>query len=215
MKKLYKKVKNNQGFTLVEIAIVLLVFGLIIGGIMGPLQVQQENMDRKESKKNIELIKEAMVGYAIINGSLPCPSNRALADTSPSAGVANCSQTRGFVPWVTLGIGRYDAWGRHFTYRISPTFKTAFILTDTGDITVRDAATSGNLVVGNVPAIIVSHGKNWAGTADAEELENSDNDPNYVDKDYSSINGSGFDDLVDWVNLNTLMGKMVSAGKLP
>jgi len=65
-----------KGFTLVEIAVVMVIFGLIIGGIMGPLKTQLNNIDQKETEKLIESTKEAMIGFAIRKGRLPCPVSR-------------------------------------------------------------------------------------------------------------------------------------------
>jgi uncharacterized Ntn-hydrolase superfamily protein len=60
--------------------------------------------------------------------------------------------------------------------------------------------------------VIVSHGDNWVAAGDVNEQENSDNDASFVDKNH--IN-QGYDDLVGWININNLIGKMVAANKLP
>ena len=87
---------------------------------------------------------------------------------------------------------------------------------------VRSADSGGADVANNVPAILLSHGKNGAGaylsngtqlavsTGDDEE-ENSDNDKNFVSHNITS----DFDDLVIWLSPNTLANRMVTAGKLP
>ena len=218
--------KTNQqaGFTIVEIAIVLLIFGLIVGGIMGPLQIQLDNMDRRETVQTIETTKDAIIGFSLRNGRVPCPDTTGDGQENNPAG--NCSSARGSVPWVTLGVNSVDAWKQPLTYRVDTTFADntdgtgcpdanvagiSFELCSTGNITVR-ATSAGALVAANVPVIIVSHGENWVAAGDVNEQENADNDANFVDKNH--IN-QGYDDLVGWVNINNLMGKMVSANKLP
>jgi len=222
-----KLTSKTLGFSLVEMAIVLLVFGLIIGGLMGPLKTQMDRLDRKETLKEISLIKESMVGFALRNGRIPCPDtdNDGIEDTSGG----NCANELGNVPWATLGVGRYDGWKRPFTYRVDDRFAdtsdgsgcadtdvagVSFELCSTGDISVL-ASQGGATVASNVPAVIVSHGKNWAQTAGSDEAENQDSDADFVDKTYVIGGSNDYDDIVDWLNLNNLIVKMVQAERLP
>lgn len=199
-------IRKQEGFTLVEIAIVMLIFGLIIGGIMGPLKTQLENIDRKDAEKLIEDTKEAMIGFAIRMDRLPCP------DTTGDGQEDSCANDNGTVPWATLGVSPQDPWNRPLTYHVDTSFTSMpFGLSSTGNITVR-ATSAGATVASDIPAIIVSHGKNWVSAGDANEQENSDNDADFVDKNH--IN-QGYDDFVGWVNINKLIAKMVSANKLP
>jgi len=216
-----------QGFTLVEMAIVLLVFGLVIGGLMGPLQTQLENLDRKATLKEVALIKEAIIGFALINGRIPCPDTN--TDGSEDMSSGDCTNAEGTVPWVTLGVGRLDGWKRPFTYRVDTTFAdtvdgsgcadddvagVSFEMCSIADISVLDSK-NGNTVASGVSAVIVSHGKNWAQTAGNDEGENQDSDEEFVDKTYASGGGNNYDDIVDWVNMNNLIANMVAAEKLP
>jgi len=217
-------ISKQSGFTLIEIAIVMVIFGLIIGGIMGPLKMQLDNIDRKETQRLISITKEAMVGFAIRNGRLPCPDTS--GDGQENKPGINCTNVRGAVPWVTLGVNQQDAWNRPLTYRVDANFAdsaagtgcpdadvlgVSFELCSTGNITVR--ATSGGVTVASgIPAIIVSHGKNWVAAGDVNEQENADNDADFVDKNHVN---QGYDDFVGWVNMNLLVSKMVSANKLP
>jgi len=222
-----KMVKIKRGFTLVEMAIVLLVLGLIIGGLMGPLKTQMGRLDRKETLKEINLIKESIVGFALRNGRIPCPDtdNDGAEDMSGD----NCANELGKVPWATLGVGRYDGWKRPFTYRVDNSFAdtsdgsgcadtdvvgVSFELCSTGGISVL-ASQGGSAVSSNVPAVIVSHGHNWAQTAGTDEAENKDDDTEFVDKNYVIGGSNDYDDIVDWVNLNNLVAKMVQAERLP
>lgn len=237
-----------RGFTLVEMAMVLMIVGLLLGGLIIPLSAQMEQRRATETQKSLEEIREALVGYAVINGQLPCPADPTIPTGganagTPRAGTPPCTgaNSTGVVPWVTLGVSETDAWGNRFTYRITPDFADAiaaptygcapttppanasFALCSPGTLNVLDAAGGANVAL-NVPAVVISHGKNSGGaytqtgtqvpaSANADEQENSDGD---VDTNYVSHTPTGgFDDQVTWVSNNVLMNRMVTAGKLP
>jgi len=63
-----------SGFTLIEIAVVLFIFGLLIAGLLGPLETQLEARDRAATIETMDEIVESLYGYAITNGRLPCPN---------------------------------------------------------------------------------------------------------------------------------------------
>ncbi len=72
LSKFYYKSKNSQnGFTLIEIAIVLVILGLLIGlgaALLGPLIKQSKY---KETKSVVRQAREAVLGYVVKNGYLP------------------------------------------------------------------------------------------------------------------------------------------------
>lgn len=72
------------GFTLAELAVVLVIVGLLLGGLMAPLSAQMETKYRSDSEKRLSDIREALIGYALVNGRLPCPADRSIAATSTS-----------------------------------------------------------------------------------------------------------------------------------
>jgi prepilin-type N-terminal cleavage/methylation domain-containing protein len=142
---------RSFGFTLVEMAMVLLIIGLILGGLLPTISTQQEQQRINETRKELSEIQQALIGFAVINGRLPCPAQASLASDQPNAGmetskgntcgclsasgsndtVANagasnvaCTNTSvtGVIPWVTLGIRETDAWDHRFTYRVATRF---------------------------------------------------------------------------------------------
>ena len=217
---------RQTGFSLIEIAIVMVILGLVIGGMLVPISTQYENSRRSETQSILNRILEAAYGYALVNGNLPCPdiSGDGIEDR---VGV-NCSAPVGVLPWVTLGVGQNDAWSQPFGYRVTAAFADttdgtgcgtatpgiSFSLCSIGDITVRDAS-GGNLVAGTLPAVVFSRGKNWAAFTSPDEVENSDGDQDFVFKNYSSVVGAEFDDLVVWVTPAIMKARMVNAGRLP
>lgn len=116
---------KTSGFTLVEMAIVLVIVGLLLGGLLMPLSTQIEQRRIGETQKALEEIKEALLGFVIANGRLPCPApattatGAALAGLEPNPIVAGgCANPAGVLPWATLGVNETDAWGNRYTYRV-------------------------------------------------------------------------------------------------
>jgi prepilin-type N-terminal cleavage/methylation domain-containing protein len=212
--------KNMSGFTLVEMAVVLTITGLLLGALFVPLRIQMEQRDYNQAQKEISEIKEAVVGFALINNYLPCPDTDGdgISNVCPST---NNSATEGNIPWVTLGVRNIDPWGQRYRYRVNDAFTTTFALSTVpagaGVIRVCAEAACTNLLGNNLPALIYSYGKNGATQppVSADELENADGDGDFVSHTYSEVEGSEFDDLVYWVSGSVLMGRMVAAGKLP
>jgi prepilin-type N-terminal cleavage/methylation domain-containing protein len=214
---------RHSGFSLLEMAIVLVVIGLLLGGALVPLSVQMEKRDRDATRQQLVDMRQALIGYALVNGRLPCPDT----DGDGVMDIATtCTSSEGNYPWVDLGVGRLDAWGQPFTYRVtasfadtndgtgcaaSPSAGLSFSLCSQGDITVLDAD-GGNFVATSIPAIVISHGKNWALSSSADEAANTDADATLVDRVYSNNSTATFDDLVVWVAPNILKSKMLTAG---
>lgn len=106
-------VKNNHtGFTLVEMAVVLVIVGLLLGGLLMPFSMQMEQRQYAQTQKIMEEAKEALLGFAMANGRLPCPATAASNGIeSPVGGGACTNNYNGFLPAVTLGIGPVDTNG--------------------------------------------------------------------------------------------------------
>ena len=79
--------KRSHGFTLMELAIVLFIVSLLIGGMLMPLSAQNEIRGRQETDKALATIREALIGFAVINGRLPCPAQQSISTGTVNAGV--------------------------------------------------------------------------------------------------------------------------------
>lgn len=179
-----------SGFTLVEMAIVLVIIGLLLGGLLMPLSAQVEQRRISETQKALDEIKEALIGFAIVNGRLPCPAPATTATGAVGAGLepipiiaGGCTSAAGVLPWATLGVSETDAWGNRYTYRVTTEFTrtipqaafascaapppsnptlAAFALCSLGDMTILNTG-GGSTLSASVPAVVISHGKNGNG----------------------------------------------------
>lgn len=230
----------SRGFTLVEMAIGMLVIALLIGSILVPLQTQVEQRKVSETEKALSEIKEALMGYALTQGNLPCPAVSA-ADGSEdrTAGVCTGGKRQGFIPWATLGAPKLDSWGRIYRYSVTPAFAnsgTKFTLATPRDILIQTRDGAGAVVplsnANDIPAVAYSFGKNgyWGnmenGSAIGDvSLANADEDVNgngtgqvffsRTTTQNTGADGGEFDDLVAWLSPSVLFSRMVAAGRLP
>jgi prepilin-type N-terminal cleavage/methylation domain-containing protein len=166
----------TAGFTLIELAVSMFIIALLLGAVLVPLATQVEQRQVSETQKTLDDAKEALVGFALANGYLPCPDTTGDGIADPAAPIAACPNAEGFLPWVTLNVGQSDAWGNRLRYRISPEFSSApsspctlldgrLGLCKSGNITVnnRNTAKATQALASNVVAVILSHGKNGYG----------------------------------------------------
>lgn len=66
---------RTKGFTLVEMTIVVIIFGLIIAGAMSYLTTFEIKNRNASAKQKLKTIKVALEGHIEQFGSLPCPSS--------------------------------------------------------------------------------------------------------------------------------------------
>lgn len=225
---------TNKGFSLVEMAIVLIIVGLLLAGLFAPLSAQFELRRVEETRLILEEAKEALMGYALANKFLPCPDVNAVPDgTEGVRGASNeCATLEGVLPWQLLGVRGLDAWGRYIRYRVSTNFSNNvdfFEISDTGDIRVN--SDTGTLTTSAI-AVLVSHGINGFGgintiqgtpanqmpaPAGADELENSNGlNLTYVSHTPTPVGSANeFDDSINWISFTILANRMVAAGQLP
>jgi prepilin-type N-terminal cleavage/methylation domain-containing protein len=121
---------RQQGFTLIEIAIVVLVVGILLGYTVALFPVQQDLKRSRQVDRELDQIIEQLVAFAQVNGRLPCPDSSAGAgviDGVEDKLVDDCEAFFGFLPARTIGMnGRFNAqgvlvdpWGTGYRYAVS------------------------------------------------------------------------------------------------
>ena len=229
----------QRGSTLIELAIAIFVVGLILGGLLYPLNAQVTQQQSTVTQLQLEEIRDALLGFAAANGYLPCPDTTGNGSENVTGGACSTFDGNGIahgnLPWVTLGLGHSDLWGNRFRYAVEATFArrvpaTPFALNTVGDIRVcPTAATCGTAIITTAVAIVISHGPNGFGgtrsvtgaanpvATSADELENTNADRSFVQRPAytGSLTANEFDDVVVWLSRYTLVNRVIAAGKLP
>jgi len=98
-----------RGVTLVEMAIVLLILGILTKAVMAPLSAVQGHRQHREATSQLESIRRALWAHVVAGGVLPCP---VVSSQRDDADAAICRNARGGVPARRLGLsGALDADG--------------------------------------------------------------------------------------------------------
>jgi prepilin-type N-terminal cleavage/methylation domain-containing protein len=124
---------RRYGFSLVEMAVVLAIVGLLLGSMMYTLSAQLARQDETRTERLLEEARELLLAFALVNGRLPCPARESSSgDESRDAdGVCrdeagNEDFYRGLLPARALGLRELDsggfardAWGNRLRYAVA------------------------------------------------------------------------------------------------
>src|SRR5689334_11149177 len=114
-----KKISRYQGFTLVEMAVVLVILGLLLSTLLIPLSAQIDQRNYAETREQLDEIREALIGYGASHGYLPCPAVSASNGSEDrSANTCTGNKRVGFLPWAELGVPKLDSWGHLYRYSV-------------------------------------------------------------------------------------------------
>lgn len=140
--KLTQTFRSQLGFTLAELAIVLVIVALLIGGMLIPLSAQRDLQSTKETERQLTEMNDALLGFAAGQGRLPCPATAISsgqesfctnatgacgAELFVAQAHGRCTDFfNGFAPAATLGLSptnnqgfAIDAWGNQLRYAVS------------------------------------------------------------------------------------------------
>ena len=120
MKKMFHLYKqtiktDSSGFTLIEMAVVLVIVGIIISIVATVLPSLIKSSKVKKARAILEQVDYAIQGYVAANGRLP------FADKGTSGKEDSQTPTYfGNLPFVTLGLSSGDdAWGNRLKYGVN------------------------------------------------------------------------------------------------
>lgn len=182
-----------SGFSLLELSIVLIVIGVVVGMAMTSGLSVLANARQSATIQRMAAIDQALKAYRIAYDRIPCPGDLTLTPSSTNYGVEAQNQwactgtpaatnsvnnaaatavavAEGAVPFVTLGLSgdnMYDGWGQKIRYAVDVS------LTKTGMFTNTPAgATCGPITINDINGnarstgaiyALISHGPNGHG----------------------------------------------------
>jgi prepilin-type N-terminal cleavage/methylation domain-containing protein len=200
MKKVWKGKQNSKGFTLVELAIVLIILGFLVGmgaSLVGPLTIRAKTTETKEI---ITADMESAIGFAATNNRIP------------DLGGTN-NDFRRVVRTAN------DAWVRPIQYIFDNNLATSVCNRRTTNITLRicnNSACTAPTTVNNVAFIVLSPSANSNNqTAGSQAVGAALTISTYasgvaVDNyagDFTRATDE-YDDIIKWVTLPELQAKL-------
>lgn len=237
---------NNRkqfGFTLVEMAIVLVILGFLLTAVLLPLQAQRSIAKQLKTEAILANAKTALIGFAQTHGRLPCPaSNNKSAVFPDDTGTANpnasgvCVTQVGFLPAKTLGLQSIDtqgyaldAWQNRIRYAVTNANDYAFTkangMNDLGvstlnpNLRVCTNAAATDCLVESAVVVIYSLGatanQSSGGLDEGQNLTVPTNTTfvSHTMTTAASPNGE-FDHMVTWLSPYILYNAMIVAGQL-
>jgi prepilin-type N-terminal cleavage/methylation domain-containing protein len=185
----------RKAFSLMELAIVLTIMGILVGGSMGIMGSMMKNAKTKQTKDNIEAAVNSIVGHVMLNNNLP-------------------DQT-GFTNSVKIPN---DAWSKPFVY-IYPNIlhDNNICYAQTTDLSIRECGYDNTCTTyaqkDNIAFVVMSGGENYnlqttAVGGNPVYVRVYEQETN-VDNIATPINRvEPYDDIVKWVTLSELQAKI-------
>ncbi len=223
-----------------------LMIMLMIAGVVGAMFTIQlsgrgasERAQVAATTLALSQAREALIGFALVNGRLPRPAIPGTNGVENPAVCVSDAACSGTLPWVTLGVSQLDSWGKALRYSVSKEFSQiglALTTVPTRKVQTRNAVGVLGFVNGKgsvaacavngagatdvtsdcTPAILFSTGKMNFGSTD--EMTNSTaSTMTFVRRaatENTAAPGGAFDDIVIWLSGNVLFDRMQKAGKL-
>lgn len=118
--------RNNRGFTLIEVLVVIVILGLIAGLIIPRITGRVDEAKVETTKIQMKAIKDALEQYKLDNGIYPTTEQgiKALVEKPTTPPIP--SRWRQYLDKIPQ-----DAWGRDFLY-LSPGINRPFELRSKG-----------------------------------------------------------------------------------
>jgi prepilin-type N-terminal cleavage/methylation domain-containing protein len=101
----------HRGFTLVEVAISMVILGLVMTGLVISLTQQLQQSRLVNTRTALAQASDALIAYVVANARLPCPAVAGGNGIEATSGVGVCTKASGYLPAVTLGLTNLDAYG--------------------------------------------------------------------------------------------------------
>lgn len=130
---MYGKLKNMRGFTIIELALVMIVMGVLAAALVPMAHVVHEDAMREQDLASLETAKKALMGYIRVHEAVPC------LDAAGNQVPGGCDATQTL---NLLGVRTTDSRRMNFVFDVNDT------------LTQSDIAASGNTLCAALADII-------------------------------------------------------------
>jgi prepilin-type N-terminal cleavage/methylation domain-containing protein len=133
-----------RGFSLVELAIVMAIVSFLLAGLMFTLSAQTEQRNIEETRRRLEMARDLVLSFAVVNGRLPCPARSSSSGAEARdvatgvctsggvedyyGGTLSSGAVGGLLPAQTIGFQQVDsagfavdAWQNRIRYAVAKT----------------------------------------------------------------------------------------------
>lgn len=220
----------QRGFSLIEVAMVLVIIGLVAGILLPTQQHSRRISHIHAAQDELKTVRDALTAYVLMNGRLPCAANTwEESDTNggkESRTGTNCATGARYLPWRDLGVSPRDRWDNPYYYRVDTNFAKAPINLGTlanDDLKIEKVFENSTQVVmeaKSVAAVVFSTGEPKAQDS-PKEADNKNpaiktirimddllHDPDAPNHD-QNVN-----DIVLWISVLPLKNDLIRAGKI-
>ncbi len=216
--------RTFPAFSLIEIAIVLIIMGLVSGMAFPMLKGMLDCQKATITDQNQEKILYALANYAAQNQALPCAAN-----PENLSGEQESARRRGIVPYATLGLPESiakDGYCRWFTYVVDDYYTTLLISSSqrpTNKLCEKKTSPYPLKIKGkqaDIAVILISHGLQGRGAypdpsaappQGQDEIQNSRSDDEIIDRPLSQDPLNPFSHKVIWVTAQNLLATYAHA----
>lgn len=228
------KGSSQAGFSLLELAIVLVILGIIAGFSLPLLTAQINRNAHIKTRTHQEYVLHALAAYVEKNGRFPCPAAPQATGVSLGLSKVHCrmKEAVGLLPFKTLGISEVyakDGFKRYMTYVVEPELTkpdTALLHEQGGWITVKKEDMTSVLPPSQkndpnpnyVALVLISHGESglgsYAGKGTTVRLTGpmlSSHKKENMDDNFTFMESGQTDDLIVWESRDQFLRHYVTS----
>lgn len=116
-----KTLVNQKGFSLIEVALALLLIGIFFASVLTTNSAITLVEKQQKQKTEMTNIHQAMLVYLKVNHYLPCPDTDGdgKQNRKATSGVSVCKSRSGTLPYRDLSVEATDLWKQPYYYQVN------------------------------------------------------------------------------------------------